>query len=64
MHEFDIEERKSAFQDVWRRKFVDDVSRMPPNLQGMIHELVKRAFNAGTNWERRKSEPMQLGGCD
>ena len=64
MHEFDIEERKAAFQAVWRQKFVDDVSRIPPNLQGMVHELIKRAFNAGTNWERRKHEPTQIGGND
>jgi hypothetical protein len=38
--------------------------KIRPVYQGVIHALLKSAFYAGTNWERRKHEPTQLGGVD
>lgn len=62
MHHEEIEERKEAFQRTWRHRFVDEVALLPPAHQGRVHELLKRSFYAGTNYERRKHEPTRLGG--
>lgn len=62
LHPEEIEERKAAFQSVWYRRFLDEVALLPPQHQGHVHDLLKRSFNAGTNYERRKHEPVRLGG--
>jgi hypothetical protein len=62
LHPDDIEERKEAFQRVWRRRFLDEVALLPPTHQGRVHELLKRSFYAGSNFERRRQEPTRLGG--
>ena len=62
LHPEEIEERKEAFQRVWRQRFRGEVALLPPIHQGRVHELLKRSFYAGTNFERRKHEPVRLGG--
>jgi hypothetical protein len=62
LHPEEIEERKEAFQRVWRKRFLDEVALLPPTHQGRVHELLKRSFYAGTNFERRKNDPVRLGG--
>jgi hypothetical protein len=64
MHPEEVEERKLAFQDYWRHRALPEVMKIRPVYQGVIHALLKSAFYAGTNWERRKHEPTQLGGVD
>lgn len=64
LHPEEIAERKVAWQRIWRERYVDNVSRMPANVQGEVHELLKAAFKAGSTWERRKHEPERLGGID
>jgi len=64
MHPEEVEERKMAFQDHWRRRWLPEVVKIRPCYQGTIHQLLKAAFYAGTNWERRKHEPTRLGGVD
>lgn len=64
MHPEEVEERKTAFQDHWRRRALPEVMKIRPVYQGVIHMLLKAAFYAGSNYERRKQEPTQLGGCD
>lgn len=62
LHPEEIAERKAAFQRTWRDRFLDEVALMPPLHQGRIHDLLKRSFYAGSNYERRKHEPERLGG--
>ena len=64
MHPEEIEERQVAFQRFWRRRALPEVAKVRPIYQGIIHALVKTAFYAGTNYERRKHEPTRLGGMD
>jgi len=64
MHPEEAAERSIAFQDHWRRRALPEVAKIRPIYQGVIHQLLKAAFYAGSNWERRKHEPTQLGGCD
>jgi hypothetical protein len=64
MHPEEVQERKAAWNRLWRERYLDEVALMPPKHQGRIHELMKLAFNAGTTWERRKHEPARLGGVD
>jgi hypothetical protein len=64
MHPEEVEERKVAFQQWWLDRGVTEVSKMRPVYQGIVHQLLKRAFYDGTNWERRKHEPVRVGGCD
>lgn len=64
MHPEELEERRIAFQKFWRERAQSEVAKIRPVYQGLIHCLLKRAFYAGTNWERRKHEPTQIGGVD
>lgn len=64
MHPEEVEERKTAFQKFWRDRAQPEVSKMRPIYQGIIHTLLKRAFYAGTNWERKKNEPISTGGAN
>ena len=64
MHPEEVEERKAAFQKLWREKFLDRVRLIRPCYQGEVHDLLKRAFYDGSNYERRKNEPMRVGGMD
>jgi len=64
MHPEEIAERKRAWQAIWRNRFADEVAQMAPNRQGRVHDMLKSAFFAGTNHERRKHEPVQVGGVD
>lgn len=64
LHEEEIEQRRLAFNEHWRRQALPEVRKIRPVYQGAIHMLLKAAFYAGTNWERRKHEPTQVGGCD
>lgn len=63
LHPEEIAERKAAFHE-WASVVRDEVCLMPPNRQDRVHGLMKLAFNAGANFERRKNEPTQLGGVD
>lgn len=63
LHPEEIEERKVAFLK-WTMKVRDEVCLMPANRQDRVYGLLKLAFNAGSNFERRKNEPAQLGGVD
>lgn len=63
---FEINERQQAFQKWWRTALRKN-KRWPydalhPGNQGWVHEMVKTAFNAGTNYERQKNEPIKTGG--
>lgn len=60
----EVEERRVAFQKFWRERAQPDVAKIRPVYQGIIHSLLKRAFYAGTNWERKKHEPVRIGGID
>lgn len=64
LHPEEIDERKTAFQRFWRRKALPEVAKVRPVYQGVVHALVKMAFNAGANFERCKHEPERLGGLD
>ncbi|ULU26614.1 hypothetical protein [Dyella terrae] len=64
MHREEVEERKRRWQELWRTRFQREVSTIRPVYQGIVHSLLKRAYYAGTNDERRKHEPTQLGGYD
>lgn len=64
MHPEEVEERRLAFQRFWRRKALPKVAQVRPAYQGLIHMVVKMAYNAGADHERRKNEPTQLGGMD
>lgn len=64
LHPEEIEERRLAFERIWRNRFVVAVSRMPASVQGDVHDMLKEAFRAGSVFERRKAEPTQLGGID
>lgn len=58
----DIEERRTAFNELWRREFADEVMLFRTMYHGRIHDMLKTAFYKGTNWERRKHEPTSVGG--
>jgi hypothetical protein len=63
--EEEIESRKTGWQRLWRKRFLDEVCLMPAHHQGRVNEMLKRAFYEGTNYERRRLlEPMQVGGID
>lgn len=64
MHPEDVEERKAAFQKLWRDRFLATVSQMHPCYQGMVHDMLKRAFYDGSNYERKRAEPVRVGGLD
>ena len=64
LHEEEVEQRRLRWHQLWLRLFIDEVSLLRPRYQGRVHELLKRAYYSGTNDERRKYEPTQLGGCD
>lgn len=64
LHPEEIKARKRRWQELWRTSFQRDVAKIRPIYQGIVHMLLKRAYYAGTNDERRKHEPTQLGGYD
>lgn len=64
MHREEIENRRIAFDRCWRNRFATPVSRLPANVQGEVHDLLKAAFKAGSAHERRKQEPVRVGGVD
>lgn len=64
LHPEEVEERKRRWQELWRTCFQSEVSKIRPVYQGIVHTLLKRAYYAGTNDERRKHEPTRLGGYD
>jgi hypothetical protein len=55
LHPEEIEERKAAFQKLWRERLMATVDQFPPHLQGIAHDMLKRSFKAGSNYERRKA---------
>ena len=64
MHPEEVQERRLRWQQLWRTRFQSEVSKIRPIYQGVVHLLLKQAYYAGTNDERRKHEPTQLGGMD
>ncbi|WP_424682942.1 hypothetical protein [Frateuria sp. YIM B11624] len=64
MHPEEVEERRRRWNELWRTRFVSEVSKIRPVYHGEIHQLLKAAYYLGTNDERKKHEPTRLGGCD
>lgn len=62
MHPEDVEERRQAFLKLWREKYLDKVKVIRPCYQGDVHEMLKRAFYDGSNFERKKNAPINVGG--
>lgn len=60
----DAEQRKKYFSELYGMRWQDEVCLMPPRHQGRIHELLKQAFYAGSNYQRKLEEPVQVGGVD
>jgi hypothetical protein len=58
----ELEERRMAFNKFYRENLLDLVQKLPLNHQNKMHESIKRAFNAGTNFERRKNDVIYSGG--
>lgn len=64
LHPEEIEARRLRWNELWRTRFVSEVGKLRPCLHGIVHALLRQAYYAGTNDERRKHEPERLGGCD
>lgn len=60
-----VAERKIAFNK-WLRDEGTNLGyyALPPQLQGSVHNMLRRAFNRGARYERRLQEPVQIGGQD
>lgn len=65
MDDFEYAERRSAF-NLWFTLHADALGyhKLPPRLQGITHDMLRRAFNAGQRFEQRKNEPIKVGGRD
>lgn len=63
LSEFELAERREAFNG-WFRRWSEHngYHQLPSQHQGVVHDMVRRAFYGGANWERKKNEPIQLGG--
>lgn len=58
-------ERRMEFNN-WLRKNYEKVGMhtIPANRQQDVHDMLRKAYNAGFNLERRKHLPVRLGGYD
>lgn len=65
MDEYEIQERRQAFNQ-WLRMVGKQIGyySLPANLQGQMHEALRKAFNAGQRFEAKKQEPISIGGVD
>lgn len=59
----EIVERRAAFN----RFLVDHGGRLgyyklPSSIQGQVHEMLRKTFNAGYNAHKRYEEPTKVGG--
>lgn len=63
LDEFEEEERQNAFFD-WMDKNATwlGLGRIPRQHRRDVIHMVKRAYNAGSNFERAKLEPVRVGG--
>lgn len=64
MHPEEVEERRLRFNELWRKRYLPEVCSIRAIYHGVIHQLLKAAYYQGTNDERRKHEPTQVGGRD
>lgn len=64
LHPEERVERRLRWNVLWRTRFVKEVAQIRPCWHGIIHALLKKAYFAGLNDERRKHEPERLGGVD
>lgn len=61
----ELEERRLAFNAFWMREMDRlGVGTLSPKWQGIVHESMKRAFREGMRYERKRNEPIKVGGHD
>ena len=63
--EYEATKRKEYF-NVWFAEHSSYLGyyKIPSNLQGLVHEIARRAFNAGDHYQRKLQEPVRVGGHD
>lgn len=62
--DFETEERRENFNKWWRKNMQRFCWNMLPSYwQGLMHDMVKAAYYAGSNYEKQKHEPISLGGA-
>lgn len=63
MDDFEIKERGQAF-DKWLREHGDKIGYflLPANRQDQMRGMLRKAFNGGSNYERKRNEPVHCGG--
>lgn len=65
MDEYDIAQRRESF-NLWLVIHGERIGyhRIPSSLQGLVHEMLRKAYNAGDNYQRKLNEPVRVGGND